>query len=452
MNSALNSMLPKMNGLTMMGLGGVGAGAGWMFFIKWLVVFSLIGIVVYLCILAFKNSRYTATPDNIKRIQTQQQGLLEPLWTGITARKKGLDQVALDERLPQDQNLLINSAVLATRLTGYLGPYDSGVFDEDTATRLALSSGARCLVLEIDREVGSNEPKLIYRDAWGIKQSLNTGSIEKVAKSIAGRAFVASNDSVPASVANDPLILVLYFVSAPDAATAPRDYLRFLGKVAAQLQPLRNLIAGQTPQGDFRRQAQESQLFFQQTSVFKGRVLVLCNADTSGFRRLSALGLAGELGSGQDLDLFVHARLYAQESPSNLGISSAPTSTSGAAAVITSPGYWLYMPPDRLAQAQVLTKKAWTLVMPPVASDKGVYTKENLTQLYTQFGVHAVPFTLFDSKTTTDLFVGKGAHFDTAAWRIKPELIRFIPPKPIVGLKASPQTNAAGGFVSSPKL
>ena len=84
MNSALNSMLPKMNGLTMMGLGGVGAGAGWMFFIKWLVVLSVIGILVYLCILAFKNSRYTATPDNIKRIQAQQQGLLEPLWTGIT--------------------------------------------------------------------------------------------------------------------------------------------------------------------------------------------------------------------------------------------------------------------------------------------------------------------------------------------------------------------------------
>ena len=450
MNSALNSMLPKLNGVSRLGYGY--GSSGWMFFLKWFLTLALVAAIVSLCVLAFKNSRHTATPDNIKRIQVQQQLALEPLWTGITSRKKGLDQVAADARMPPEQNLLINTSVFATRLAGYTGPYESGVFDEDTATRLALSSGARCLVLEIDRDVGSNEPKLIYRDAWGIKQSLNTGSIEKVAKSIAGRAFTSSNDSVPASVANDPLILVLYFVSAPNAATHPRDYIRFLGKVAAQLQPLRNRIAGQTPQGDFRRQAQESQLFFQQTSIFKGRILVLCNADTTGFRRLSALGLAGELGSNQDLDLYIHARLYAQESPSSLGISVAPTSTSGAAAVITTPGYWLYMPPDRLAQAQTLTRKAWTIVMPPVASEKSPYTKESLTQLYTQFGVHAVPITIFDTKAATDLFVGKGAHFNTRSWLAKPELLRFIPPKPIVALKASPQTNAAGGFVSSPKL
>ena len=447
MNSALNSMLP-----TKIGMGAGIDSPGLLLFLKWTAALGLIALIVYLCTLAFKNSRHTATPDNIKRIQALQQDALEPLWTGISSRKKGLDQVATDERLPQDQNLLINTAVLATRLTGYLGPYDSGVFDEDKATRLALSSGARCLVLEIDKEVGSNEPTLIYRDPWGIKQSLNIGSIEKVAKSIAGRAFTSSNDSTPTSVANDPLILVLYFVSVPDIATSPRDYLRFLGKVATQLQPLRDRIVGQTPQGDFRRQAQESQLFFQQTSVFKGRTLILCNADTTGFRRLSALGLAGELGSSQDLDLFVHARLYSQESPSNLGISSAPTSTTAPAAIITTPAYWLYMPPDRLAQAQTLTKKAWTLVMPPIASEKEIYTSENLKQMYTQFGIHAAPFTIFDPKSTTDVFVGKESYFNTKSWLIKPELLRFIPPNPIVGLKASPQTNAAGGFISSPNV
>ena len=443
MNTALLSMIPT-------GLAADTSGVA--FFIKWILILALVGLLIYFCVIAFRNSRVTATPDNIKRIQTQQRGLLEPLWTGITARKGGLKEAMVADKVPMEQNLLINSAVLATRLTGYMGPYDSGVYDEDTATRLALSSGARCLVLEIDREVASNEPKLIYRDGWGIKQSLNTGSILAVAKSIAGRAFVASNDSVPAAVANDPLIVVLYFVSAPDAASQPRDYIRFLGKVAEQLQPLRDLVAGQTPQGDFRRQAQESQLFFQRSDVFKGRVLMLCNADTTGFRRLSALGLAGEMGSNQDLDLLVHCRLYAQESPSGLGISAAPTSTSGAAAIITTPGYWFNMPPDRLAQAQTLTKKSWTLVMPPIATSKSIYSAETIGQMYKQYGVHAVPFTLFDEKPLTDLFVGKGGPFNTGSWAFKPELIRFIPPKPIVGLKPSPQTNAGGGFVSSPKL
>jgi hypothetical protein len=438
MNSALNTI--------------VSTRVDWTYFLVRGLVLAVAIVIIYLSVVAIQNSRKTATPDNIKRIQVQQQALLEPLWTGITSRKKGIQQVAQEAKLPEDQKLLINMSVFATRLTGYLGPYASGVFDEDTATRLALSSGARCLVLEIDREVGSNEPKLIYRDGWGIKQSLNTGSIEKVAKSIAGRAFTASNDSVPASVAEDPLLLVLYFVSAPDVAKEPREYIRFLGKVASQLQPLRDRIVGQTPQGDFRRQAQESQLFFQPTSVFKSQVIVLCNADTTGFRRLSALGLAGELGSNQDLDLFVHVRLYAQESPSSLGISTAPTSTSASAAIVTTPGYWTYMPPDRLAQAQTQTKKTWTLVMPPVASEKIDYTSENLKDMYTKYGVHAVPITLFDAKPVTDSFVGKGASFNTGAWSIKPELLRFIPPRPILGLKASPQTNASGGFIASPKL
>lgn len=444
MNTALLNILPRGVGTT----GDTGAA----FFIKWIVILALVSLLIYFCVIAFRNSRVTATPDNIKRIQTQQRDLLEPLWTGVTARRGGLKDAAEGSKVPPDQDLLINTAVLATRLSGYMGPYDSGVYDEDTATRLALSGGARCLVLEIDREVASNEPKLIYRDGWGIKQSLNTGSIEKVAKSIAGRAFTASNDSVPAAVANDPLIVVLYFVSAPDAASQPREYIRFLGKVAEQLQPLRNLVAGQTPQGDFRRQAQESQLFFQRSEVFKGRVLMLCNADTTGFRRLSALGLAGEIGSAQDLDLLVHCRLYSQESPSGLGISAAPTSTSGAAAIVTTPGYWFNMPPDRLAQAQTMTKKSWTLVMPPIAKGKSEYSAESLKQLYSQYGVHAVPLVLFDEKPTTDLFVGKDGVFQARAWSYKPELIRFIPPKPIVGLKPSPQTNAAGGFVSSPKL
>jgi hypothetical protein len=441
MNSALNSKVQT-----------VLASHNWTYFLTRILVLIVAAVILYLAIFAIRNSRAIATPENIKRIQTQQQIALEPVWTGITAGKKGLQEAARDAKLPTDQTLLINTAVFSTRLTGYLGPYASGVFDEDVATRLALSSGARCLVLEIDHEVGSNEPKLIYRDAWGIKQSLDMGSIEKVAKSIAGRAFTASNDSVPAAVANDPLILVLYFISAPNPAKEPRDYLRFLGKVAQQLQPLRDRIVGQTPQGDFRRQALESQLFFQQTSVFKGRTLVLCNADTTGFRRLSTLGLAGEMGSNQDLDLFVHARLYAQESPSNLGISAQPSGTSAPAAIITSPNYWNYMPPDRLAQAQTQTKKTWTLVMTPVSSEKSPYTKETLAQLYSQFGVHAVPCTIFDQKSITDLFVGKGAVFNTRAWAIKPELLRFIPPKPIVSLKPSPQTNAAGGFISSPKL
>lgn len=408
-------------------------------------------LIIWGIVVAVQNSRKTASPDNITRIKDSQSALLVNRWTGITQAKKGLDTAFMS--LPDEQRLLINSAVQTVRLGGYLGPYTDGVYDEDTATRLALASGARCLVLEIDRELDNPmKPLLVYRDGWGMKRSLNTGDLNKVARSIQGRAFRSASDGTPADVANDPLIVVLYFVSAPNPATTPKDYIRFLANTAEALQPLAPLLVAQTPSGDFRRQQQESQLFFYPASTFKNRILMLTNADTTAFRQLRALGLDHEIKSTQDLDLMIHARLYSRESPSGLGISSAPNSTQAAAAVITSENYWLNMPPDRLADAQSQTKRAWTLVMSPVASD---YTskniKEGLKKILTTYGVHAVPFVLFDEPTITDGFVGQNAPFQSSAWAVKPELIRFIPPSPIVTQKPIPQTNSGGGALVAPR-
>lgn len=389
-----------------------------------------------------------ATPANIKAIEILQTNALEDRWVGVTQKLKGLDSTI--NTIPEDQQMLMNVNVRSVRLTGYLGPYYSGVFSADTATRLALSSGARCLVLEIDREVGSYEPRLIYRDGWGIKQSLNMGNISKVAKSIAGRAFVASNDGVPPDVASNPLIVVVYFVSIPDPVKTPKEYVQFMGKVAEQLQPLSNLIIGQTPQGDFRRQALESQLFFYNYKLFSNKIIILTNADTTPFRRLDSLGLASEIKPEQDLDLLVHARLYSRESPSGLGISSGPTNTVKPAAVITTPNYWLSTPPDRLAAAQAETKGAWTLVMSPVSSHTNTVSKDDLTKLITSYGVQSTPFCIFDDPKITDNFTGKGALFESSSWALKPELLRFIPPKPIVVKKPIPQTNSGGGAVITP--
>lgn len=411
----------------------------------------ILGIIIYLIVKAVKNSRSISSPDNIKRIKDTQTALLENRWTGITQSKKSLDTSLAT--MPSDQQLLINTSVQSVRLSGYLGPYENGVFDEDTATRLALASGSRCLVLEIDRESDNpTKPVLVYRDGWGMKRSLNTGDLNKVAKSIAGRAFTSDIAGTPPGVANDPLFVVLYFVSAPNPAKNPKDYIRFLGATAEALQPLSSLLVGQTPSGDFRRQQQESQLFFYPANTFKNRILMLTNADTSAFRQLKALGMDYEIKSQQDLDLMIHARLYSRESPSGLGISAAPTSTQSAAAVITTSNYWLSMPPDRLADAQTQTKKAWTLVMPPVASEaNSTKLKDGLSTILTTYGVHAVPFVLFDPTTVTDGFVGPKAPYQSSAWLAKPELLRFIPPKPIVTQKPIPQTNSGGGALVAPQ-
>lgn len=417
---------------------------------KILFIIALVGLIIWLATYIFQTRRLTSTPENIRLIQTKQLAEANIRWGGIRQGITGLSVAS--EKIPTDQRLLINTNVLGARVTGYVGPYKSGVFDEDSATRLALSTGSRCLVLEIDYEQRyPMTPLLVYRDAWGFKQSLNTGSILKVAKSIAGRAFSPSNDSVPPAIASDPLLVVLYFVRTPNPATQPRDYIRFLGKVAEQLQPITNLCLGQTPQGDFRRQALESQLFFTPLSVLSNRIICLSNVDTSPFRRLSALGMAGEIGAKQDLDRLVHVRLYSRESPSGLGATSSPTSSQSPAAVITTPNYWLTIPPDRFADAVSNTKQAWTLVMPSTADQFNLDAKQ-IKQLLETYGVHCIPITFFDTAQVTDRFTGRNAPYAKTAWTYKPSLIRFIPPKPIVIQKANPLTNSGGGAVVAPKF
>jgi len=424
--------------------------SGAYFYLQLTLVIVVLGLFIWLLAKAFTINTNRATPVNIKAIEKQQVNALEDRWIGVTQKLKGLDETI--SSIPEDQQMLMNVNVRSIRLTGYLGPYYSGAFSEDNATRLALSSGARCLVLEIDREVGSYEPKLIYRDGWGIKQSLNMGSISRVAKSIAGRAFMPSSDGVPPGVASDPLIVVVYFVSVPDPVKTPKEYVQFMGKVAEQLQPLNNLIVGQTPQGDFRRQAQESQLFFYNYKLFSNKIIILTNADTTPFRRLDSLGLASEIKPQQDLDLLVHARLYSRESPSGLGISSGPTNTVKPAAVITTSNYWLNTPPDRLAAGQAESKAAWTLVMPPVSSATNTPSKDDFVKLINNYGVQSTPFCIFDDPKVTDNFTGKEALFERSAWAVKPELLRFIPPKPIVVQKPIPETNAGGGTVVTPSF
>ena len=411
------------------------------------IVLYLFGLLIQTI---FQNYRMTSTPDNIARIKSIQSSVLEMRWIGVTQGKKGLSQAF--EGVPKEQQLLINANVQGARLLGYLGPHGAGVFDEDTGVRLALASGARCLIIEIDRMVDSYEPLLMYRDGWGVKRSLNLGSINRVAKSISGRAFVASNDGTPSYLSSDPLFVVLYFVSAPSPSDVPREYVRFMAKVARAIQPLGRYLVGQTPQGDFRRQNMESELFYLDYKLFSNHIVLLTNADTSGFRRLDSLGLGGEISKEDDLDLMVHARLYSRESPSGLGISGAPSGSQQPAAVITSIGYWLNTPPDRLADAVSQTKKSWTIAMPPVSTDTNTIASDKLKTLMTSYGVQSIPVSIFTGEDSLKgVVLGNDAPFTPNAWVAKPLLIRYIPPPLIAIAKPIPETNAGGGAMRSPE-
>jgi len=418
--------------------------------LKVILVIFLVWIVYLIIKKVITNRSNLSSPGNIVKIQKHQNTLLGAEWSSGLQSKLGISTQFTTT--PQPQQLLINTAVFATRLTGFLGPYDSGVFDEDNATRLALSTGSRCLVLEIDYDNHIYAPKLIYRDGWGMKRSINTGSIAKVAKSIAARAFNPQNDGVPQSVSQDPLFVVIYFVRAPNQGTEKLEYMRYLGAVAEQLAPLKDLLLAQTPQGDYRRQALESQLFFRDYHAFQQKIILLTNADTSGFRNLQALGLAGEFSSLQDLDFMTHVRLYGRESPSQFGITSSPSSSIKPAAVITSPGYWMSTPTDRAASAVELTKEAWTLVMPPISTATNQPDQKTIDTLFKTYGAHCVPVTLFADPALKDQFIGKDKIFSTAVWSAKPPLLQYVPPKSIPIQRPYTQANSGGGAVVAPKI
>ena len=398
----------------------------------------------------FKNWYNISSPGNILSIKKIQNLLLEDKWTGKLQMRKGIKDAFTN--VPNPQHLLINTNVLSTRLIGYLGPYSSGVFDEDNATRVALTSGARCLILEIDYQNDTFDPILVCRDGWGSKQSLNTGNIKAVANSISARAFKPDNNGAPPSVASDPLILVIYFVRAPNKTNQAIEYIKYLSVVAEQLQPIKDLILAQTPQGDFRRQALESQLFFTNHNVFSNKIIVLTNADTTPFRNLTNFGLKGEIEIKHDLDFMVNARLYVRESPSSFGITGSPSSTVKPAAVITTPEYWTNIPSDRVESAIQSTKEAWTLVMKPVSSPTNQINETDMMNLFNKYGVNSIPITLFSDDKDTDIFIKTGKIFNTTSWVAKPKLIQYVPPVAIPISNPYPQANSGGGRIISPRI
>lgn len=433
----------------------------WVFWVS--LILTLITIAGLITAIVYM-TQIRATPANIASITNNQLTILNNKYIG-SGLKNGLSAVFSEDKTPTDEQCLVNTYVLSTRLAGYLGKdqgvFDNGTFAEDDAVRLALTLGSRCLIIEIDYlDAEPLNPVLLYKNsANGNKTSLNTGSLQKVAQSIASRAF--DPNTAPSKVANDPVIVVLYFVRVPT------DRMTFMKNTATQLAPLSSILLGTTYMGDSRRQGLASQLFFYNTRLFTKQCILLCNVDTSGFRGTNT-------PSSQDLDLMVHCRLFAKSS--GLGATSVTGATTTTAAIISQPSDWTTLNSedhDIVKAAVTDTKSKFTICMKPIEDPTNQISQANLTKFYTTYGVQSIPFSLFDSSAVTDKWLGKGKMFNTASWALKDSTtvvgttttikagfqnyegfanLRFIPPKPILILAQNPKTNSGGGAVVAPKL
>jgi hypothetical protein len=373
----------------------------------------LVVITIVIITIVARNVNKVATPSTVKKEQRDRIAILNALIEPIAGKKKSLYEIS--RGVSDDQQLLLNYNVATCRLAGYLGPLQDGVFAEEDAVRLAYAAGARGFVLEISHG-DDGRPALVARDSSGFKRSLNNGSLSKVFTAIA-------NSGVRGS---DPVIIILYFHDAPRDAEA---YLSFLSQVAVAMEPIIPYHLGLTDSGDFTRQKKANELFTFAPDFYKGKILVLTNTDTHGFRDPKG---SRRFSPKEDLDFFIHCRVNSLVS--GFGISESAGSGTAAAAVLGDDAYFLTTPPDKVASVVNMTRNTFSIVMRKDPAWKGDPT------LTKTFGIQCIPVDLETIAAASD------------SWSIKDAPLRFTKPKPIIPTVPNPQLDARGGNLKAPSL
>lgn len=412
----------------------------------WVVIIALICLFIFCIQMIMRNRAAVANPTNIATTKSQQVAIFQSKFANEYKDKKSLQQAKQEQSIAEREDCLINFQPLTVIHPGFLGPAQNGVYDEKEGVSAAIRMGARCFVLPIDFHdkdtmpasfPPANKPCLLFRDASNTVRSLNGGSIAKVAQAIADFAW---SDVV--SQRNDPFILVLYFVRTPEEGT--KDYLSFLSQVARDLSPLSPYLLGQTPDGVYNRQARQDNLLFVSTSQLEKKLLVFCNVNTSGFRT-SKRDFNHTYTPKEDLDYWVHLRLYKQNSETPLGSTSIPEKVGVNRGLVETLAYYVSLPSDeRTKRDNVnMTKERFTIALSPEGKNADGST---VTRALDTFGVQAVPLLLIDYSADTQSLLRKWKY----AWKAKPKQLRYIRPATIEIPQQSPLVNANGGKLTVP--
>lgn len=286
---------------------------------------------------------------------------------------------------------LVNVQPLSVKQTGFVGPAEkNGSFDPALGIQTAVRSGVNFFTLQIDyleRAQDStkfdaiNVPTLLYRDSVGNLVSSNGASINSVAKQLANYIF-----SPDLGASNNPIILYLHFVRAPDPVKKPEAYLDFMKKVSQALEPIHTYILKDSGE-NFRRQMSESSLLQLTLTSIPNRIILLSNADTTIFRNSHATGAGVSIVS--DLDSFINMRVYADKSADRIGITQ--TTDTKPNAVLVSYGRLNGMSASEKSAFAMKGKNRFVIAMPGPL-DNPSYSE--LKSLLNETGVNAIPLNL----------------------------------------------------------
>ena len=386
----------------------------------------IIGLIIWGLVSYSKNQSFS-NPQNVTDKKNIQVAVAADTAATLGQTVKGTtpttsqvkEKFANATGTPENDLKLINIQPLTVKQAGFLGPVDSGVFDEVAGVKNALKAGVRTFVLQIDYQTDpnkteplfppANEPCLLYRDNTGVLTSLNAGSIKKVADALATHSFV---NTLPAK--DDPIVLILYALRTPDPVTAPKDYLAYCSKIAKQLAALAPFHLGLTTQGDYHRQALQGQLFTTPFKQFEKKVIILSNMDTSLFRK----GIQ-PYAPVDDLDYWVHAQLYKLNDSDKMGVTSVASANTKTRAIV--------VPLESLTGLSSDSQKAWATknkdyfsVVIPSADTNPSVSLANV--LLGSMGINVLPLDLFsfDVKQVAALF----DLWKKNTWNMRPVALR----------------------------
>lgn len=420
-------------------------------------IFILILVLVILYI-------YYRTQDNTPVLQSgytitadKQRNIIDAAYSGTAGRKRAIvnDTQQLDR---MKFTCLNNFYALGCRYTGYIGPMEDGYFDPTASVQMAVNAGCRVFVLDIDYldkqcETGTYIPRIVVRDAKGRmmiqyndKYQANNpkGEIREVCDAIQTYAFGPGCQN-----ADDPVIIVLYFLRTPPGDARSNTVLKYYSAVAKALAPFKNRLLSNEPSGVFYRQRQEGLLLTNPIKNYQGKVLIFSNAATTGFRD-SKLPFA----SDDDLDFLVNLRLsYTQ---TKLGSTENDLNTFG---ILQSADDFMTIPLTRKSEIIAQTRKKWTICLssnPSLPVSKETY--DTITKTY---GVQCVPANLFDVQASAFLFTDD--LFKVNGFKPKPcekctdansdSCICIVPPVTVVAGPANQQAmDANGGQLRMPQM
>jgi hypothetical protein len=399
---------------------------------------------------------FTSDPKYKEQVQLLSERFREVSGSGSTANnvsnptaKRPITTLLNQKIMPEPQQSFVNFYSLGTRFTGYLGPLEEGYFDPDTAVQLAVQSGSRVFVLEIDYLEDCDNPtqqyfpQIVVRDVHGrlrmkptskglICENTMTSNIRQVCEKINFYAFSSS-----AQNASDPVVIVLYFLRQPPGSYKSKTVLDYYSNVAKAMEPLRNrMITNEIFGGSFYRQRQPERLLINKITDYNRKVLVFSNANTSGFREVS-------YKPNEDLDFIVNLRLlYTQ---TKLGVTE--NDSGSIYGILQTTDDYLQIPPDRTQEIVDSTKLRWTICLsrnPFTPINKQVYEQVTKT-----FGVNCIPIQLFDMNNN---FMFTDETFKIYSYQPKPEPLRYIKPGVAIPGEANPLMNANQGKLRGPTV